>query len=68
VPLNLQLDIKFERALEVVTNSGASTDTFKLGSVDHVTSIELNTGRQAAKTSTSEPDHWDRPILSTGAP
>jgi hypothetical protein len=40
---NLQLDINSSVPWKLVTNSGASTDTFKLGSV-HVTSIELNTG------------------------
>jgi hypothetical protein len=40
---NLQLDINSSVPWKLVTNSGAATDTFKLGSV-HVTSIELNTG------------------------
>ena len=40
---NLQLEINSTVPWKLTTNSGASTETFKLGSV-HVTSIEINTG------------------------
>jgi Domain of unknown function (DUF5668) len=40
---NLQLQINSSVPWKLASNSGASTDTFRLGTV-HVTSIEINTG------------------------